>query len=491
MPDRCLNSGECRPYCQVLSELSGEALAVPCEWPVQLEQDYEQNGSTNPELARHTADRLVKILHTGNTVRDMLDSIGSELSSAHEANTLVFDSRLELWKSYAAAAKHDRTITDIEVEYYTSKLQETLKQAGTILRQGGVSAETMTYAQAIHDRETLEDYGLLFDESMLQTVTDLCANAASGKSTLLIGDKGIAKTQAAKFVSSLFAPDGKPRFISGDGSMMKDEFMGKMTLTEQNGATVTTFQRGILTQCMEDGIPLVIDEINLIDPGIAMRLQDILLRKPGGVVTIQEDDGTAITIKHGFCVLATANEASTRYQSRAVLDPAFRDRYVVLPIEYPDGETIMLQSNERPPSLARLAYAFAISRNGIASGRVSPRDALWLSSVAHASQQLYSKPARDVKTGMLGNKVASVIDDSEPRMTDCITPRKMVGILQTIDSGINPYDTASGVKGLAMDTVAAMQHREDRQTMFEVMRLMHDGASGTFDEIIIKKRLRL
>lgn len=491
MPNRCLNSGECQQYCQVLNSLTGEESNAACQWPQQLEQGFDFGEATNPDLAQQVAGRLLSVLTTGNKIQDLLKGPGTELSAAYSANKTIFNAQLELWQSYADAAKEDRVITDVEVDYYTNKLQQKLAAASTEVKQAGVGAETLTHARAIHDRETLEDHGLLFDEGMLQTVTQLCVNAASGKSTLLIGDKGIAKTQAAKFVSGLFAPDGKPKFISGDGSMMKDEFIGKMTLTEQNGATVTTFQHGILTQCMEEGIPLVMDEINLIDPAIAMRLQDILLRKPGDIVNIQEDGGEAIVIKHGFCVLATANEASNRYQSRAALDPAFRDRFTVLPIEYPDGDTTMLQANDRPASLARLAYAFAVSRNGIASSRIAPRDALWLSSVAHASQQLYSKPAKDVKTGQLGNKIANVVDDEEPRMADCITPRKMVGILQTIGSGLNPYDIAAGVKGLTMDTVAAMQHSEDRQTMFEIVRLMHDGTAGTFDEADIKKRLRI
>lgn len=462
-----------------------------CSWPEQLEQGYDWSTSSNPELAQHTARRVLKVLTTGNQIRDLLNNPGSELAAAYQANRTIFNAQLDLWRSYANAAKEDRVITDVEVSYYTEQLQQKLADADAGIRQAGVSAENLTHAQAIHDRETLEDYGLLFDEGMLQTVTQLCVNAASGRSTLLIGDKGIAKTQAAKFVSGLFAPDGKPRFISGDGSMMKDEFIGKMTLSEKNGATVTTFQHGILTQCMEQGIPLLMDEINLIDPAIAMRLQDILLRKPGDTINIQEDSGEPIIIKHGFCVLATANEASSRYQSRAALDPAFRDRFTILPIEYPDGDTTMLQTNERPASLARLAYAFAVSRNGIASNRVMPRDALWLASVSHASEQLYSKPAKDVGTGQLGNIVASVVDDSEPRMMDCITPRKMVDILQTIGSGLNPYDVASGVKGLTMDTVAAMQHSDDRETMFEVIRLMHDGPADDFDETTVRKRLRI
>jgi MoxR-like ATPase len=491
MSSQCLNNGECGQYCQVLNALTEETSNSPCEWPVRLDEGYNLNEAAQPQLAQRTGNHLLQILAKGDRIRTLLETPGTEQAVAYQVNHTIFDAQLELWKSYATAASANRLITDVEVDYYTDQLQQSVIEAQDSVRKAGVSPENLTYAQAIHDRETLEDHGLLFDEGMLQTVTQLCANAASGRSTLLVGDKGIAKTQAAKFTSKLFAPDDKPRFISGDGSMMKDEFIGKMTLTEKNGATVTTFQPGILTECMKQGIPLVMDEINLIDPAIAMRLQDILLRKPGDTVTIQEDGGEAITIKRGFCVLATANEASSRYQSRAALDPAFRDRFNILPIEYPDGETTMLQANERPAALARLSYAFAVSRSGIANSRITPDEALWLASISHASQQLYSKPAKDVNTGRLGSRVAGVVDDAEPRMTDCITPRKMVDILQTVGGGLNPYDVASGIKGVTMDTIAAMQHSEDRQTMFEIIRLMHDGPINDFNEAEVRKRLKV
>lgn len=488
-PD-CVGNRECAQYCQVLNNLTSEAQTSTCEWPGRIKGDYDFSAATTPDLARHMANRLFSVLMNTNAVQESLANPKSELSVAYAAQTAVFDARMALWGSYATASKQGRVITDVEVDFYTRELQSTIKEVDASLRGSGVSKEKLTLAQAMHDRKTMEDTGLLFDEGMVKTVTHMCANVAGGVSTLAVGDKGIAKTQAAKFVSGLFSPDGKPRVISGDGSMMKDEFIGKMTLSEKNGATVTTFQQGILTDCMEQGTPLVMDEINLIDPAIAMRLQDILLRKPGDEVSLQEDGGKRIVIKPGFCVIATANEASSRYQSRAALDPAFRDRFVVLPIQYPDGDTEILKQDQLPGSLVRLAYAHVVSRNGLPSNRVSATDAYWLARIAHASQQLYSKPAKDVR-GSLGGNVASVVDDTEPRMNDCITPRTMVRILKTVDTGLNPYDIAAGIRGLAMDTIAAMQRDDDRATMLEVVRLLHGKNDGQFDEKDIKKRMRI
>lgn len=310
MPEKCLADRECQQYCQVLNSLTGEEQQMPCAWPEKIADGYDLGSSLNPELAQRASTRILRILNTGSNIQEQLHDQGSELAIAYEQQDLVFNKRLSLWEGYASAARQGRKITDIEVIYFAEQIQKAVEHASVTYREAGVGRETAMLAQAMYDRKTLEDYSLLFDGNMIKVVTELCANASVGQSTLLIGDKGIAKTQAAKFVSGLYSQDGKAKFISGDGNMMKDEFIGKMTLEEQNGATVTTFQPGILTYCMENGVPLVMDEINAIDPAITMRLQDILLRKPGDTITLQEDGGEIITIKQGFCVIATANEAS-------------------------------------------------------------------------------------------------------------------------------------------------------------------------------------
>ncbi|PID30553.1 hypothetical protein CSA80_01205 [Candidatus Saccharibacteria bacterium] len=488
----CLGNRECAQYCQVLNSLAGEEPSTDCEWPERVARADSEPSVPESDLFRGAADKLQQVLASGNAIEKSLADPNSELHVAYGAEVAIFDARMALWNGYANASKQGRSITDIEVKYYTERLQDVIEEASAKLRASGISKEAISFAQAMHDHKIMEDTGLLLDNAMVQTVTKLCANAARGTSSLVVGDKGIAKTQAAKFVSKLFSPDGKPRVMSGDGSTMKDEFIGQVTLTEKNGVTVTGFQDGVLVECAEQGIPVVMDEINLMDPTIAMRLQDILLCKPGQEITIQEDGGRKVVIKTGFCVIATANEASEgRYQRRAEFDPAFRDRFSVVPVEYPDSETDILRQDQLPSSLIRLAYTQVVSRNGLSSARVSAEDASWLARVAHASQQLYSKPAKDVR-GSLTNNVASVVDDTEPRMSDCITPRAMLRILETVNAGLNPYDVAAGVRGLTMDTIGAMRSPEDRHTMLEVLRLLHEPKKyGDFDEQATKQRMRL
>ncbi len=484
----CLHSKECGKYCLLLDSLTGESYAEDdCEWPEKIDGPIDHLATASDrELAEAAATTLSRTLKAARTVHNALNTQGNELGIAHGAYSAIFAARMSLWTKYAEAAQNGRQLTDVEVETYSDRMIDAIRDANESIESGGVNAKMSVFGLAMVDRETLGEHGILFDEAMCETVTTLCANASMGRSTLLIGDKGIAKTQAARFVSGMFAHDGVPRIISGDGSMMKDEFIGKVLLKEENGASVTEFEPGIIIECMEQGVPLVIDEVNLIDPAIAMRLQDILLKKPGDKITIQEDPTRQITIAQGFCVFATANEASNRYRSRAALDPAFRDRFDIIPVEYPDGDAQII--SDLPEALTRLAYTFTISAKGIQNPRVSPDDAAWLAKVAHASQQLYSKPARDVAAGLPGSATASLLDDDEPRMSDCISPRKMVDILSEVASGINPYDTAAGVRGVAYSTIAGMQHRADRLQMFDVIRMM--SAKGELDEQAVAQLLR-
>ncbi|MDQ5963640.1 MAG: 5 protein [Patescibacteria group bacterium] len=384
----CLETNECRKNCNVLRMLDvAQRSSMPtaeltadgndCAYADTLQLGtFEPTLFSNSDLATNVAASLERVLRTGNEVRGAIGQVGNELHVALSERSKIDMALGTLWQQYVEASRSDRKLTDVEVNYFSTELAKQAQSSADVIANLGVGQETITFAQAILDARSLESMGLVLDSGMSRTVTELFANANSGQSTLLVGDKGIAKTLAAKYVSAAFAPNGRPRFISGDGSLMKDEFIGKVELSVEDGATKTVFREGVLVECMEQGIPLVLDEVNLIDPAIAMRLQDILLRKPGDVITLQEDGGRPITIKRGFTVFATANEASERYQARAILDPAFRDRFDTLPIEYPDGGTDILDSTVTPEALTRLAYATIISPDGIANPRVSADDAL-------------------------------------------------------------------------------------------------------------------
>lgn len=142
---------------------------------------------------------------------------------------------------------------------------------------------------------------------------------------------------------------------------------------------------------MRAGVPVLLDEINFGDQAVIARLQDILLKRPGQTAFTQEAD-TAIEVRPGFTMLATANDASSRYRHREVLGPALRDRFEIIMRTYPD-----LAHNplfDPSPSLMRLALASQIDETGRMSARIDAAAPETLVRITAIPQHLYARPRK-------------------------------------------------------------------------------------------------
>lgn len=327
------------------------------------------------------------------------------------------DAHLALWKAMIGAARAGRHFTDVELTCYEKEISRARKdlKAACANAQPAIAER----AQAVHDRDTMQRYGLLFDRDLLSDLDTLVGNALSARPTLLVGDKGIAKTQMAKFVMRLFGTD--PIVVSVKGDMMSDELVGKMVHDAARNTFV--FEEGALPRAMRAGVPLLLDEINFGDQAIIARLQEVLLKRPGEKVFLQEE-GVELVVQPGFTVFATANEASQRYRHREVLDPAIRDRFEIIERTYPDLDDNPL---DRPsPSLMRLALCEAVDDDGIPSRHVDREllDAfVW---VATLTQHLYAVPAKDAMVVLDNEHTTRRVRESDtPLLTDCITPRAL------------------------------------------------------------------
>lgn len=108
------------------------------------------------------------------------------------------------------------------------------------------------------------------------------------------------------------------------------------------GQATSFFQYGPLVRAMEEGKPLIIDEMDGIPHSILMRLNHVLTRKVGEEMIIQENAGKKIKIKKGFCIMATGNIKSARYK-REELDAAFLSRWWSSEVKYlPQDETLKI-----------------------------------------------------------------------------------------------------------------------------------------------------
>jgi hypothetical protein len=472
----CANSGACRQYCEALRAQGADI-------------EFSENGCNAPSLFEITEDSVVFNPGEYNSEASptLVNSLGGALcdvlvqhqQSANEIKQsekleALYDARLnaqmDLWKAMMSSTRTRRTFTDAECEHYEKAITYVDESLADIGEQS--PEEAILRAQAVFDRKTIEQHGLVFDDQITEVANRLTGNLMDGKPSLLVGDKGIAKTQVARFVARLWdGEDREPMIISGHGDQMTDEFMGKVV--QDKDTKTFSFKEGKLVEAMREGRPVILDEVNISDQAIVMRLQDVLLRRPGQKIVLQENGGEEIEIQPGFVVFATANEASARYQHRTQLDPAFRDRFNVVGLNYPDVDTAPI--TDIPHSLMRLALASAVDENGELSPHTPANVVETMARLAHATQHLYSVPAKNVRISSLRpdqDTTGFLQGSEEPIMTDCITPRALVETIRRCSAGNKPgMDLRVEVERLviSLDQAGSSSNRKHARKALELL----------------------
>jgi nitric oxide reductase NorQ protein len=95
---------------------------------------------------------------------------------------------------------------------------------------------------------------------------------------------------------------------------------------------MVVFRDGVLTKAMKHGYTLVINEGNVVPPGVMMALQEILNEN---VLTIKES-GETITPHPAARIVLTMNPPTREYRGSEPLNAATRDRFQTVFFEYLD-----------------------------------------------------------------------------------------------------------------------------------------------------------
>lgn len=123
--------------------------------------------------------------------------------------------------------------------------------------------------------------------------------------------------------------------VTGHDRLEVDDLIYQTVAT--GGSTITL--DGPLTVAMRSGVPFLLNEIDLLDPGTLTGLNDILER---GFVLIKQTN-ELVKARKGFCFIVTSNTAgggdeTGLYVGTRVQNLAFRDRFQKVVIGYPDPE---------------------------------------------------------------------------------------------------------------------------------------------------------
>ncbi len=436
----CPGTDECRALCQALGRQGLDAtdlgVAGSCGVPELLVSDGQTThvngleGQLADKLASGLANHLARY-HEDQTEREAIATVKVDYRA-------VFEARNNMFSAMLSATKAGQRFTAEELEFYENQTKQAEAQLAKTA-EGRDSLEVVL-GQASFDAEVLAETGLVFDPQMVNNIQRIVTNTVNGKPTLVTGNKGIAKTAAFKYVSRLIAPDKAPLIISGHGDMMTHELIGRTDQDPDSDELKLKFKDGKIIKAMREGRPVLLDEVNVADQSVMMRLNDIMLMRPGDKIVLQENGDEEIEIQPGFCIYMTAN-IGQRYSARQELDTAFKDRADIIKCDYPDTSRQPLGDNM--PITLRHAFAMATDTDGRLSPHINPDELVKLARYAHVSQQLYSQPSKNVADALTGinfadrSALTSYVDD-EPVMSDCITPRSMFEAIANAKHGNRP-----------------------------------------------------
>lgn len=430
----CIATPDCQARCLALARLglaqAGIGEPGVCGVP-QLLTQHETHMSVRGLEGNYLANKLATGLASEIDEYTADTAERERILAAKAGFKRIFDAHGMLYAEQLQAVRDGRVFTPEELEYHQEMIHDAHEAQDTLAKDAEMNE--LLLAQAAFDRDTMDEHGIVFTTEMQATIEHLIECVTIGKPALILGDKGISKTGAAKYVSRLVAPGEVPLIISGHADLMSHELTGSMAQDEsyKDGIRLQ-FKYGKIAQGSNDGKPVLLDEVNFSEQGVMARLNDFMLLRPGDTFELQENGGRKITIMPGFALTMTAN-VGDRYLGRNQLDAAFRDRADIIKLAYPDATKEPLKS--AMPSTLRLALAAAVDTNGRLSPHIEMDDLMHLAQLSHVSQQLYSQPATSLRNIKNGCSTATSVLDTEPVMSECITPRTMMEVIARCREG--------------------------------------------------------
>lgn len=309
------------------------------------------------------------------------------------------------------------------------------------------------------------DSGLLMTEQMQTIIDEALPAMMRGEPTLFVGETGGAKTALAEYmVQTYFGVD--PEFVSAYGDVNSYQLMGKQELREENGASVSEFVPGPIIRAMEQGTPLILDEINAMPPELLKRLNKIMQLRPGDRFTVQEDSGKVVEVQPGFCIIATANEKSKRYKGVDDLSVEFQNRFGanINRVRYPDYDK---GYDEYPRENAQLAMATVATQRGELPPDIDEGEFENFVRAARLSQQIFSGTNGEGYNQFIDTE--KMVDDRPGLEETVLAPRTMVDILHKVAGS---YGTVS-LKRACQTFLDGIKNPNDRQVMYHILEY-HD-----------------
>lgn len=217
-----------------------------------------------------------------------------------------------------------------------------------------------------------------------------------------------------------------------------DKIIELYKLKNQAFGTEVEVVKQAIYRGVEEGRPVVIDEINAIPSAVLISLNDILQRRPGETCYIP--GAGQVKIEPGFSIIMTGNleQGNVSYFGTEELNPAFLSRLDVIEHDYlPMSETDPSYKNQADPSkneLFQVVLAYLADRQGnleLPEMEKSLQKIFALSQLSHETGLVFGgkwRESNSLKT--------SSGDEVEPRLEKSVLSiRNLLNVLREWDKG--------------------------------------------------------
>ncbi len=266
-------------------------------------------------------------------VRAELEAVQAEREELMASSPEAFVSlHLKELKSYRDALTKGKLAETPYVKAMADDLEAHLRAGQPVFVYGHLGSGKTELAMYLSER--LNPKGAL----IISGAKDIALSELYGHQTLEI--EKVDPTELRKFTETIEREFDQWKKKNGNKSadeqkLAHDRIMHTLLATTQGG-TVSKFFMGPVYNAMEEGRPIILDEINAIPHDVLISLNHVLTRKPGDKVLVQQNSGSEITVKEGFGFILTGNlnQGQDVYVDRQDMDPAFLSRLYKAEYDY-------------------------------------------------------------------------------------------------------------------------------------------------------------
>ncbi|MAS48171.1 MAG: hypothetical protein CL557_12290 [Alphaproteobacteria bacterium] len=235
-------------------------------------------------------------------------------------------------------------------KFVVKKCADVFKITGTYRQAFSFEIPTWEW-DAPHPHVPALDNEYIFNPSLLlRTLYALMTN----KRTYLHGHTGSGKTTHAEQIAARCQiPVMRVNF---DSEITRMDLIGRDTLVQENGTTVSKFVEGIMPQAMAGPYMMILDEIDFIRPDVAYVMQRVL---EGQGLMLTEDGGRVVKPHPMFRIIATGNTVGQgdeygMYQGARPQSMAMLDRFTVWAhVDYLSGSERRKLIEKKVPKLSK------------------------------------------------------------------------------------------------------------------------------------------